>query len=179
MTRRSNYRSTEQDSTTPPANDVTGLSSDDITTAEDHMTKQEKAATLQPDQDHLMSPDSTCPFTRARSATLSGGGRPKIRPRKPKVSPGSHVTLGDDRVASSDDHVTAGVAHVTSDAASMESGPPQAEPQPLSTRKKAAKEKYESRCQVHTGRVWIRNGNIRLCGRAYHNNYFLRAPRTR
>ena len=46
------------------------------------------------------------PFNRARSATVSGGGRPKFRSRKPKKSPSnqehdqSHVTARDSHVTS-------------------------------------------------------------------------------
>ena len=45
------------------------------------------------------------PFSRARSLTVSGGGRPKIRPRsKPKKSPTS--SSGQSHVMSRDSHVT-------------------------------------------------------------------------
>ena len=52
------------------------------------------------------------PFSRARSATVSGGGRPKYRNRKPRKSPAaqadqSHMTSHDSHVTSRDSHVTA------------------------------------------------------------------------
>ena len=49
------------------------------------------------------------PFSRSRSLTVSGGGRPKFRPRKPKKTP-SGQSLGTDlsNVMSHDSQVTSG-----------------------------------------------------------------------
>lgn len=70
------------------------LEQDHVTKAEGHMASQES---------HLAPMES--PFSRTRSATISGGGRPKIRARRPKKNVSGHLAA-DSGQTSHDSHMT-------------------------------------------------------------------------
>ena len=88
---------------------ITPLQSGDDMQAkqEDHVTTG-VVGHVTSDGSHHMETLET-PFSRSRSATVSGGGRPKRMRRPKKATPSTHVTTVTDQshVTSRDDHMTA------------------------------------------------------------------------
>lgn len=87
----------------PPISDENSSPGEEMRSSpqeQDHVTKAEGHVASQ--ESHLAPMES--PFSRARSATVSGGGRPKIRARRPKKVSG-HLAADLDQT-SHDSHMT-------------------------------------------------------------------------
>ena len=96
---------------------------DHVTQAPDHVTQASGHVTsdgLLPVATLDNSLPVESPFSRARSLTVSGGGRPKFRPRKPKKTPSAQSSGSTDlsHVTSHDSHMTGGHDEVPSVAVS-------------------------------------------------------------
>ena len=94
----------DEDQTVPAEPTVTLLAEQEVhvTTATGHVTTAAGHVTSDgTEMDMLQSP-----FSRLRSATVSGGGRPKFRPRRHK-KPSSGQPPSDTLVTPHDSHVTA------------------------------------------------------------------------
>lgn len=89
------------DENTSPGEEVRSSPQENKTLEMDHVTKPEGHMATQ--ESHLAPMES--PFSRTRSATVSGGGRPKIRARRPKKNVSGHLASDPDQT-SHDSHMT-------------------------------------------------------------------------